>query len=81
VPAFVNKCYNTLGFSSEYANMNLNINLTWHTSNVCESCGFRFIHGFYVSILIKKNLVMPKNRPGPAGVYKLCHMWIKRLLN
>jgi len=28
VPAIVNKCYNTLGFPSEYANMNL----TWHMS-------------------------------------------------
>jgi len=22
---------------------------------------------------------MPKNRPGPAGAYKLGHMWLKRL--
>ena len=22
---------------------------------------------------------MPKNRPGPAGARKLCHMWLKRL--
>jgi len=31
VPAIVNKCYNTLGFPSEYANMNQNMNLTWNT--------------------------------------------------
>ena len=30
MPAIVNKCYNTLGFPSEYANINLNMtNLTY----------------------------------------------------
>jgi len=24
-------------------------------------------------------LVMPKNRPGPAGAYKLCYRWLKRV--
>ena len=23
--------------------------------------------------------VMPKNRPGPTGAYKLCHTWLKGL--
>jgi len=23
--------------------------------------------------------VKPKNRPGPAGAYKLCHRWFKRV--
>ena len=29
--------------------------------------------------IVNGHFVMPKNRPYPAGAYKLCHMWLKRL--
>ena len=33
---------------------------------ICKSC----LNGY-------TPLVMPKNRLGPAGAYKLCHTWLK----
>ena len=48
------------------------IQILYYTNLICKL--------YYLLVQNHMYMVKPKNRPGPAGSYKHCHGWLKRLI-